>query len=230
MPLSDPDILPLLSRGRHRSPRKGACFMELASFLAGERWSDHPACTHPLLARLARGVNDATSDAGRPRLAVLIPSVIGLTSDDPRWDHAVAVVAASAALPHAPEERQRALAVGILSCDRLLAARVGDDGDPAGVRARGRAALADVPLAARWAERFVAQHGSGRLTRHPGTAVVDFSVQGIAFSGRADADDILRTLLTDAIAVCRALDGRAADADLPPTVTWPVMRAAVARA
>jgi len=28
--------------------------MEFASYLAGERWSDHPACTHPLLAVLAR--------------------------------------------------------------------------------------------------------------------------------------------------------------------------------
>ena len=49
-----PDGMPVLSRGKHRSPRRGACFMELASVLAGERWSDHPACTHPLLAQLAR--------------------------------------------------------------------------------------------------------------------------------------------------------------------------------
>jgi hypothetical protein len=49
-----PDMLPVLSRGKHRNPRKGACFMELASYLAGERWSDHPACTHPLLASVAR--------------------------------------------------------------------------------------------------------------------------------------------------------------------------------
>jgi hypothetical protein len=56
--------------------------MELASLLAGERWSDHPACTHPLLAAVARHVNDHTSDVGRQRLADLIPSVIGLTGDD----------------------------------------------------------------------------------------------------------------------------------------------------
>lgn len=68
-----PDLLPLLARGRHRSPRRGACFMELASYLAGERWSDHPACTHPLLARLARDVNDLTSDDARPRLAPSSP-------------------------------------------------------------------------------------------------------------------------------------------------------------
>ena len=51
-----PVVLPILSRGKHRSPRKGACFMEFASLLAGERWSDHPACTHPLLAAVARHV------------------------------------------------------------------------------------------------------------------------------------------------------------------------------
>src|SRR5204862_8259532 len=74
-----PDLVPVLSRGRHRSPRKGACFMELASFMAGERWSDHPACTHPLLAALARQVNDATRDGARHLLAPLIPDVVGLT-------------------------------------------------------------------------------------------------------------------------------------------------------
>src|SRR6266568_2169792 len=77
-----PGLVPVLSRGKHRSPRMGACFMELASYLAGERWSDHPACTHPLLAAVARDVNDYTSDAGRARLAGLIPSVIGLTGLD----------------------------------------------------------------------------------------------------------------------------------------------------
>src|SRR3954469_3458577 len=66
-----PELLPKLSRGTHRSVRKGACFMERASFLAGERWSDHPACTHPLLAALARDVNDCTSDANRQRLVTL---------------------------------------------------------------------------------------------------------------------------------------------------------------
>src|SRR5918994_395653 len=45
-----PVALPILSRGKHRSPRKGACFMEFASLVAGERWSDHPACTHRVLA------------------------------------------------------------------------------------------------------------------------------------------------------------------------------------
>ena len=71
-----PELVPVLSRGKHRNARRGACFMEMASFLAGERWSDHPSCTHPLLAGLARLVNDTVSDPWRPRLIPLIPSVI----------------------------------------------------------------------------------------------------------------------------------------------------------
>jgi hypothetical protein len=77
-----PDLLPVLLARNAPQPRKGACFMELASYLDGERWSDHPACTHPLLTSVARLVNDHTSDQGRPSLAELIPSVIGLTGDD----------------------------------------------------------------------------------------------------------------------------------------------------
>jgi len=60
--VSEPELVPVLSRGKHRNPRKGACFMEMASYLAGEPWSDHPACTHPLLAAMARGVNDLLDD------------------------------------------------------------------------------------------------------------------------------------------------------------------------
>lgn len=41
---AQPELLPVLSPGKHRNPRKGACFMEFASYLAGERWSDHPPC------------------------------------------------------------------------------------------------------------------------------------------------------------------------------------------
>jgi hypothetical protein len=57
-----PALVPTLRRGRHRSPRGGACFMEFASYLAGERWSDHPRCTDPTLAMVARAVNDLVDD------------------------------------------------------------------------------------------------------------------------------------------------------------------------
>ena len=66
--------------------------MELASYLAGERWSAHPACTHPLLAALARDVNDHTPDTGLARLAVLAPSVIGLTARTSHLDARITLV------------------------------------------------------------------------------------------------------------------------------------------
>src|SRR5688572_5977020 len=139
-----PALLPMLSRGKHRSPRTGACFMEFASYLAGERWSDHPSCTHPLLAAVARLVNDAISDERRPRLAPLVPMVIGVDSDDPRMDVHITLRVAATALPVASAERQRVLAVAVLSAERIL-----DELDqrPAGtLTARSREALAKVPV------------------------------------------------------------------------------------
>jgi hypothetical protein len=78
--------MPILSRGCHESPAEGACFMELASFLAGERWSDRPKCTHPVLAGIARLVNDYMTDEGRHRLLPLLPRYMGTTAgrDDRR--------------------------------------------------------------------------------------------------------------------------------------------------
>jgi len=147
-----PDLLPILSPGKHRNPRTGACFMELASLLAGERWSDHPACTHPLLAAVARHVNDHTSDTGRARLADLIPSVIGLTGDDLHIDARIALRSATMALPVVAAERQRVMAVSVLACDRVLAEL--DGRAPGALEEQSRLALAEVPQAAAWADRF----------------------------------------------------------------------------
>ncbi|MFC4555555.1 hypothetical protein [Georgenia faecalis] len=207
------EMLPMLARGKHRNPRKGACFMELASFLAGERWSDSPPCTHPLLAHLARLVNDLTDDTDRPQLAPLIPSVIGLRSTDPRWDHELTLLAASRALPVAAESHQRALAVGILTCERLLAVY---EGRPEGtLTARSREAFEQVPLVEQWARAFIARTGvSG--SRHPGAAVLECATLGIASACVADPATRLRELLVDAITLCEELAGRRAEAQAPP--------------
>ncbi|PYF99163.1 hypothetical protein SAMN05216184_10845 [Georgenia satyanarayanai] len=200
---ADIEILPMLSRGKHRSPRRGACFMELASYLAGERWSDKPACTHPLLAHLARLVNDLTEDAERPRLATLIPAVIGLRSEDPRWDDELTLLAASRALPVVSEHHQRALAVGILSCERRRAERTGE----AGLHPASRRALDAVPLAETWARAFVEQVG-GVGAHHPGSAVVEIATVGLATACVPDPSGMLRELLADAITLCEHLAGR----------------------
>jgi hypothetical protein len=207
---SPPPLLPLLSRGKHRNPRKGACFMELASVLAGERWSDHPACTHALLAAVARHVNDHTTDAGRQRLAGLIPSVIGLTGDDLRIDARIALRAATTALPVVAADRQRVMAVGVLACERVLAEL---DGRPAGdLQASSRAALARAPHAWAWARRFAAAGGAPppprRFRQQAAPTIVRNAVEGIAQACVPDPDGMLHDLLVRAVADCAALAAR----------------------
>jgi hypothetical protein len=199
-----PDLMPVLSRGKHRNPRRGACFMEMASYLAGERWSDHPACTHPLLASLARLVNDHTSDAGRQYLAPMIPSVIGLTSDDVRVDARIALRAAATALPVVSAELQNAMAVSLLSCNRVLAEL---DGRPPGsLDEASREALLRTPLAARWAYRFTHDVSVSRrmFQRHGAPRTVEFAVPGIARACIPDPDATLCQLLADSIADVQA--------------------------
>ena len=199
-----PDLFPVLARGKHRNPRKGACLMELVSYLAGERWSDHPECTHPLLAELARDVNDFTSDSGRSELARLAPSVIGLTSDDLRMDARIALRAATTALPVVAVGRQHALAVAVLACERMLAEL---DGRPAGqLEPASREALAAVPEAQRWARGFtrevpIAPKG---FRRHAAPNIVRCATRGIAQACIPDPDLMLRELLTATIADCEA--------------------------
>ena len=199
-----PELIPQLSPGKHRSPRKGACFMEFASYLAGERWSDHPACTHPLVATLARLVNDHTSDAGRGRLVELVPSVIGLISDDPHVDVDVALRSATTALPVASAERQRVLAVGVLAAERV---RAGLDGRPADTLGEpsGRA-LAAVPDAARWARGFTRETriSPKSFRRHAAPHIVGHAVFGIAEACIPDPDTMLYDLLGGAIGDCAA--------------------------
>jgi hypothetical protein len=213
-----PDAIPVLSRGKHRRPRRGACFMELASYVAGEPWSDHPACTHPALATLARDVNDFTSDQNRNRLAPLIPSVIGLTGPDPMVDVRVALRAASTALPIAAEHRQRVLAVGILRCEQELEA-AGHEVDE--LRRTGQKALASAPHATAWARDFVRTTDWRRTrSRHrPYQGIIHHAVRGIAEACVTDPDDLLHRLLTETIDECDRLmprdDERVAESSSP---------------
>ena len=84
-PTSPPEGLPRLSRGRHRDPSRGACFMEYTSVLAGEPFSDAPRCVDPELAAILRSANDTLSEGERPALIPLLGRAIGLVV--PRSDH-----------------------------------------------------------------------------------------------------------------------------------------------
>jgi hypothetical protein len=185
--------------------------MELAAYLAGERWSDDPACTHPLLAALARDVNDYTSDTGRARLAGLVPSVIGLAGEDLHIDGRIALLCARTALPVV-------------------------DGRPAGwLDAPSRAVLAQVPLAARWARGFTGGKTASAETfrRHSAPATVHAAVKGIAQACIPEPDRMLYDLLTGAIDECAAWADRTPGPDTgrgtaPPAPDRQPQNAAVA--
>lgn len=180
-----PDQMPVLSRGAHRGPDEGACLMEYVSLLAGLPFSDAPACTHPLVAQIARVANDVAADASRSRLAQLAPDLAAATGTDPRIVPALTLRAARAALTAAPfsgAARPRRL--------RRLRARAR--------RARRHLERMDRPPATRW-----------------GARVTDLAYHAIAPRGlrealhvlgrlpEADRDDALSSLLTEAVATCR---------------------------
>ncbi len=215
-----PGLLPLLSRGKHRTPKRGACFMELASFLAGERWSDHPTCTHPLLAEVARQVNDRTTDAGRPQLATLIPAVIGLTTEDPLADVRIALHCALIGLPEVAFDAQKALAVGILACERQLEALADPQLDD--VRQRVRGALADVPHAGRWAASFTTRRSlepqrtsTRHFCRHGAPGIVRIATRSVEVAAVRTHDERLRAMLLGSVDVVRALTAGPAVAAVP---------------
>lgn len=216
-----PDIVPVLGRGRHRNKRKGACFMEMASYLAGEKWSDHPSCTHPLLAGVARDVNDAVSDAARQRLAPMIPDVIGLRPVDPRTDPWIARLAVLAALPVSAIGAQRVAAVGLLRCESMLATM--EARPPYELSPVAEAALAEVPSAASWARDLVRRAGipTGRaadraFARQTGPAIVQTSIHGIAQACIPDAETRLIDLLRRTIDLCRSRTASSATTPVAP--------------
>lgn len=175
--------------------------------LAGERWSDHPRCTHPLLAGVARQINDHTSDAARSRLAVMVPAVIGLTGDDPRVDVGIVARCAAAALPVVAEHRQRTLAVGLLAAQRMRGEIEREMVGPSGLADPfddAQNALASVPHAARWAESFAKGNDltMRSFQRISAPATTRVAIVGIAEACIPDPDEVLYGLLRSVISDC----------------------------
>lgn len=186
-----PDSLPLLARGRHSGPAHGACFMELASMLAGERFSDGPRCSDPVLAAFARGVNDALDDECRQRLLPLVPDVVGTAGRDPRIGVAVVVTATTAALAVAPEDR------------RLRR-----------VHSRARRRLADLGGAGGWTVRRYAQLSQPAFLSHVAPVGLSLAVDRLAAAG----PDVLVEALRDCLAAVRNGPWRAGAAEPPVKV------------
>ena len=194
---ASPDLLPILSRGKHRNSRKGACFMEMASVLAGEKWSDHPRCTHPLLADLARHVNDATSDDNRHQLARADPGgrrahqrrPAGRRPDRPALRH------------HRPAGRVRGAAErrSPSRCSPPTASSPASTADRWATSSRPVArALESAPRAAEWARDVRPpgrRHGQGLPPARRARHACGCAVHGIAEACVPDPDAILRQLL-----------------------------------
>lgn len=64
----------VLDAGGHKRMEDGCCFMEAASYMAGEPFSPAPQCVCPVIARFGRLVNDHISQASR-RSALLRPLI-----------------------------------------------------------------------------------------------------------------------------------------------------------
>ena len=66
-----------LSKGKHTSPEDGACVMELASMLAGEPFTDHPASVCPVIGSFLRSYNDSIAERRRQSLYEYAARVVG---------------------------------------------------------------------------------------------------------------------------------------------------------
>jgi hypothetical protein len=160
----------VLSRGRHRDVQHGVCVMELASMLAGERFSDHPASVSPVIAGFLREYNDRIDDARRPDLLRFATEAVGTraSADVERVRSAMCRNWARARLADADcrgwrsrrlrvsvgvSERSRPAACGVLAA-RVAAAAIPRGGDAAHDRALAFAELliathAPLPAASR---------------------------------------------------------------------------------
>ncbi len=74
----------MLKVGAHEDLNDGACVMELVSFMAGEKWSDNPECSCPVLAAFARRINDRMNDEYRQKLKPLIPKLLNSVDNQKR--------------------------------------------------------------------------------------------------------------------------------------------------
>jgi hypothetical protein len=72
----------VLAVGAHDSPADGVCVMEAVSCVAGERWSDRPACVSPVIGRFLRRWNDTLPSQLRQELKRFICPVIGTRSTE----------------------------------------------------------------------------------------------------------------------------------------------------
>lgn len=173
--------------------------MEFTSQLAGEPKSDGPRCTDPLLAALARAVNDFTSDGNRQRLVGFAPDLVEAHPGDDAVRRTVARRCLLTALPYTAGSRRFVLAVALLGIDRA-AAGASRGWTSEMFDADTEWALLDDKVTTEGAAEFVAPLRSARdqHTVQGLPAAVETAVASIAESA-TDADEVLYRLLGDCL-------------------------------
>ncbi|MEV5436484.1 hypothetical protein AB0K80_10675 [Streptomyces sp. NPDC052682] len=178
-----PDGLPEPGRFSHLHPDDGACLMEAAALLATGRLTDSPPGTHPVLAGLARAVNDAVGDTTRRALWPLAADLADARPADRAYGPLLVGTVVDAARRVRPGSRRLRRHS---TADHARAARLARAGTP------GRGArLADLLW---W--------------RGPGHHHLEHALRVLLTA--PDADARLAGLLRDAVA---AATGRSAQAD-----------------
>jgi hypothetical protein len=163
--------------------------MEYVTVLAGEPWSDEPACVDGALAALARTVNDTVSDEARQTLAVHAPDFIGTALVNDRTRHAAAEAVLTTALRRASTADQR-----FLMCVAILGLRQAAGQDPE----QPLEAPDDVATRAReFTERFPMARDRYAGLGLPSALVS--AVRVVHDAERGSADDALVNLLTDTL-------------------------------
>ena len=84
-----------ITSGSHSSIDDGMCVMEACAYVAGEPWSDEPACACPVIGAFLRSWNDAlSSDEVRTRLLSPLITVLVGTRSTPAIEQRRATMAA----------------------------------------------------------------------------------------------------------------------------------------
>jgi hypothetical protein len=71
-----------LSKGKHTAPEHGACVIELASMLAGERFTDHPPSVSRTIGAFLRGYNDLVDRQRRQDLFRYAALCVGTAGEE----------------------------------------------------------------------------------------------------------------------------------------------------
>jgi hypothetical protein len=167
-----PEFLPVISKGAHEDPSDGACVMEYVSMIAGEKWSDQPSCTHPVLAMAARFVNDKLSDAERYRMVPFIGRLFG-TGDT--FDKQLSVDLANWSAARAANAAANAA---------VYAARAARAANAAANTAAGYAA-ADAADAADYAINYAANAADAAKATSYAVNAVDYAVNAVDYAAKA---------------------------------------------